>query len=151
MTENAYDDFDDFELSEMQRLFCEAYVVDCNAGKSVLQAGSTTKNPLQVGHQMLKVPKVKAYIKFLRARAAEVAGVTAIRNAQALTEIAYDQTGEVKNHEKIKAIEVLNKMFGLNEAKKVEVTVTNEHEKMTDEELMDLIEKKRKLRESLSE
>ena len=68
-----------------------------------------------------------------------------------MTEIAYDQTGEVKNHEKIKAIEVLNKMFGLNEAKKIDVNVTNEHEKMTDEELMDLIEKKRKLRESLSE
>ena len=150
MAENI-ESFEDIGLTEKQRLFCEAYVVDCNANKAIIGTGSPEKHAMQMGYEMLKVPKVKAYIKFLRSKAAEVAGVTAIRNAQALTEIAYDQTGEVKNHEKIKAIEVLNKMFGLNEAKKIDVNVTNEHEKMTDEELMDLIEKKRKLRESLSE
>lgn len=150
MAENI-ESFEDIGLTEKQRLFCEAYVVDCNAKKAIIGTGSPEKHAMQMGYEMLKVPKVKAYIKFLRSKAAEVAGVTAIRNAQALTEIAYDQTGEVKNHEKIKAIEVLNKMFGLNEAKKIDVNVTNEHEKMTDEELMDLIEKKRKLRESLSE
>jgi phage terminase small subunit len=150
MAENI-ESFEDLGLTEKQRLFCEAYVVDCKASKAIIATGSPAKNAMQMGYEMLKVPKVKAYIKFLRSKAADVAGVTAIRNAQALTEIAYDETGEVANKDRIKAVEVLNKMFGLNEAKKVDVTITNEHEKMTDEELMDLIEKKRKLRESLSE
>ena len=78
-----------------------------------------------MGYEMLKVPKVKAYIKFLRSKAAEVAGVTAIRNAQALTEIAYDQEEKYSANEKMKAIEILNKLFGLNEAKKIEVTGEN--------------------------
>ena len=124
MAENI-ESFEDIGLTEKQRLFCEAYVVDCNAKKAIIGTGSPEKHAMQMGYEMLKVPKVKAYIKFLRSKAAEVAGVTAIRNAQALTEIAYGQEEKYSANEKMKAIEILNKLFGLNEAKKIEVTGEN--------------------------
>jgi len=149
--EEGAESIDEFGLTERQRKFADAYVIDCNATKAVIAAGIQTNYPPQAGRDLLDIPKVMTYIKLLRSRAAEVAGVTVIRNAQALTEIAYDRTGEVRASDKIKAVEVLNKMFGLNEAKKIDVTVVNDHEKLSDEELVELIERKRKQREALSE
>lgn len=149
--EEGAESIDEFGLTERQRKFADAYVIDCNATKAVIAAGIQTNYPPQAGRDLLDIPKVMTYIKLLRSKAAEVAGVTVIRNAQALTEIAYDRTGEVRASDKIKAVEVLNKMFGLNEAKKIDVTVVNDHEKLSDEELVELIERKRKQREALSE
>lgn len=122
--------YEDKDLTEKQRTFCEEYVIHCNATKAALAIG-IENNPTQSGFQFLKNEHVQGYLRWLRSRAAEVAGVTVVRNAMELTKIAYgevDKDGnpiEYKPFERIKAIEVLNKMFGLNKPEKVEHTGEN--------------------------
>lgn len=45
-----------------QKLFCKEYLVDLNATKACLRAGYKTKNPDNVGHQLLGKAAVKQYL-----------------------------------------------------------------------------------------
>lgn len=140
----------DFGLSEKEIIFCEKYAIYANAAKAAREAGYN--NGAQSARQLLTKKEVQECLKELKSKAAEVAGVTIIRNAMELARIAFDDE-EAKASEKIKAIEVLNKMFAFNAPEKSDVTVTNKSELdgKTDEELAALIETKRLQRQALSE
>lgn len=109
----------DLALTEKERLFCEKYAETSNGTKSAIFAGYLKYSPQEAG-QILRREDVQKYIKYLRLRVAEQAGVSAVKNAKALAAIAYDDEG--KPRDRIAAVDSLNKMFGFNVPKKVEVT-----------------------------
>jgi phage terminase small subunit len=145
-------------LSENERRFCEEYVIDCNA------MGASRRAGLSISHSQAKrivhAPHLAPYFAHLRSKSAELAGVTIIRNAKELANIAYPHTDDQGNEayiakpmDRMKAIELLNKMFAFNapETSKVEVTNKSELDGKTDDELAAMIEEKRKQRQSLGE
>ena len=161
-------DFKDefLELSDLDRAFCEEYVIDCDAAKAALRAGLIIGS--HSARKAIKRKDLQDYLLYLRKHAAAFAGVTVIRNARELAKIAYGNVsnlrtswrevkdwdeltedekaiiGEVhsetstvytkegepiitdklrfKTHDKIRAIDMLNKMFDFEAAKKVELT-----------------------------
>jgi phage terminase small subunit len=63
-------------LSERQRLFCEEYLKDLNAGNAVLRSGYNTNNPKQMGSEILTNPAVRITIDALRAERSKNSDVT---------------------------------------------------------------------------
>jgi len=150
------DDFNDLTLSE--KAFCEEYVIDCNAKQAVIRSGHDVG--AHHASRLIKKGKFIKYIEYLRKNAAEMAGVTIIRNLKELAAIAYpgkDGDGRdvylAKPMDRLKAIEVINKMCAFNapEESNVNVTSKSELDGKTDEELAALIEAKRQQRKALSE
>lgn len=119
----------DFGLSEKEIIFCEKYAIYANAAKAAREAGYN--NGAQSARQLLTKKEVQDCLKELKSKAAEVAGVTIIRNAMELAKIAYgeeDEDGNVIIHrpiERMKAVELLNKMFAFNAPDKIEHTGEN--------------------------
>ena len=148
------DDFNDLTLSE--KAFCEEYVIDCNAKQAVIRSGHDVG--AQHASRLIKKGKFIKYIEYLRKNAAEMAGVTIIRNLKELAVIAYpskDADGldvyQAKPMDRLKAIEVINKMCAFNAPEEVTMTTKSELDGKTDEELAAIIEAKRLQRKALSE
>ena len=150
------DDFNDLTISE--KAFCEEYVIDCNAKQAVIRSGHDVG--AHHASRLIKKGKFIKYIEYLRKNAAEMAGVTIIRNLKELANIAYphyDKEGSehyiAKPMDRLKAIEVINKMCAFNapEESNVLVTTNQDIDGKTDEELAAIIEAKRQQRKSLSE
>jgi len=91
-----------------------------------------------------------------------MAGVTIIRNLRELAVIAYPGKGrdkdgnaidvyQAKPMDRLKAIEVINKMCAFNAPEEVTMTTKSELDGKTDEELAAIIEAKRQQRKALSE
>lgn len=156
----------DTGLSEKEIIFCEQYAIYANAAKAARIAGYN--NPAQSARQLTQNEEIIKCVKALKMKAAEMAGVTLIRNAQELAKIAYGNaanlrsdwmnvkdweeltdeekailsevktqvtttyskqgdpiTNEIlhfKTHNKLAAIEMLNKMFGFNQPDQVELS-----------------------------
>ena len=147
---------DFLELSENEKNFCEEYVIDCNSWRAANRAGLDISRTN--AKKMAKSEKLTPYMDYLRSKSAELAGVTIIRNAKELANIAYPHTDDQGNEnyiakptDRMKAIELLNKMFAFNapETSKVEVTNKSESDGKTDDELAAMIEEKRKQRMTL--
>jgi phage terminase small subunit len=49
-------------LTDRMRRFAEEYLIDCNASAAARRAGYTTKNSDQLGHRLLKNPKIATVI-----------------------------------------------------------------------------------------
>lgn len=127
MTDTQTDPLTDLGLSQKEMTFCEHYAVYANAKDAADVAGYN--NPQQSGYYLLKKEEVQAYIKAIKAKAADVAGVTLIRNLKELAAIAYPVINDAGNAvydakpiERIKAIEVINKMCDFESAKKIELS-----------------------------
>jgi hypothetical protein len=144
-------------LSENERRFCEEYVIDCNA------MGASRRAGLSISHSQAKrivhAPHLAQYFAHLRSKSAELAGVTISPKCKGvgkycLSSHTDDQGNEAyiaKPMDRMKAIELLNKMFAFNapETSKVEVTNKSELDGKTDDELAAMIEEKRKQRMTL--
>ena len=152
------DDFNDLTLSE--KAFCEEYVIDCNAKQAVIRSGHDVG--AHHASRLIKKGKFIKYIEYLRKNAVEMAGVTIIRNLRELAVIAYPGKGrdaegneidvyQAKPMDRLKAIEVINKMCAFNAPEEVTMTTKSELDGKTDEELAAIIEAKRQQRKSLSE
>jgi|1185.fasta_scaffold00001_20 hypothetical protein len=50
-------------LDDRQIMFCELYITYGNATKAAKQSGYSENNPGQVGHELLKNPEIKQYLK----------------------------------------------------------------------------------------
>lgn len=106
------------ELSEREVTFCEEYVKDWNASRSAKVAGWSEVSAGNTGKELLKRADIQTYLKYLRARTEEMAGISMLKNALVLKRLAYSKNTGVKD--RIKAIEILNRMFGYNSPDKME-------------------------------
>lgn len=107
-------------LTDKQRRFCEEYVVDWNATQAAIRAGYSEKTAHVTGQENLRKPIIQEYIERCKNDVARLAGVSAVKIAKVFTEIAFDDSGERKDSDRIKAAEALNKMFGTNAPDKIE-------------------------------
>jgi hypothetical protein len=74
--------------------------------------GTNYENANKRNRRVMALPKVQEYVKKLQEEALAQAAITPSRIAMELGEIAFNQ--ENPNAERMKAIELLQKQFGLN-------------------------------------
>ena len=97
------------KLTDKQKRFCEEYVIDWNATRSAIAAGYSEKTSYSIGSENLNKPEILDYIEEIQLDIKKLAGVSALGNILKLKAISEDL--ESKHTDKIKAIEVINKML----------------------------------------
>jgi len=108
------------KLTNKQKLFCETYVSNgLNATQAAISAGYKKSSAKETGYENLTKPHIAQYIKELQAETSQKLVITResqLKELNELKDMAKDLQ-EVNNA--IKAIEVQNKMLGLNEPEKI--------------------------------
>ena len=114
-------------LTDKQKRFCEEYVVDWNATRSAIAAGYSEKTAYSIGQENLKKPEIEEYIGKIKNDLEKQAGVSALMIILELKKMAFlsDEVYE-KASDRIKAIEVINKMLGFNSPEKIDHTTGGE-------------------------
>lgn len=65
------------ELSERERRFCEEYIIDYNASRAAVAAGSPAEHGSQRGWELLQRPEVQEYLRFLKSEQSVRTKITA--------------------------------------------------------------------------
>ncbi len=112
------------KLTDKQEMFCREYVVDWNATRAAIAAGYSEDTAKQTGYENLTKPYIKTYIEDIQKDMQKLSGLSMLSNLNHLKEILQpNEDGNKKEATKdqIKAVEVINKMLGLNAPEKSEV------------------------------
>ena len=114
-------------LTDKQKRFCEEYVIDWNATRSAIAAGYSEKTAYSIGQENLKKPEISGHIEKIKNNLQELSGISSLRIILELKRIALmeDDTYE-KASDRLKAIEVINKMLGYNSPDKIDHTTAGE-------------------------
>ena len=104
------------KLTERQKLFCEEYLADMNATRAYKVAYPRIKN-VEVaktsGARLLKNEKVQQYFSELREKQSKRTEVTADKIVDELKKVAFAEEVVITGKEKMRALELLGKYFGL--------------------------------------
>ena len=106
------------KLNARQKSFCEFYVASGNATESAINAGYKEKYAGVNADKLLKNTNIQKYIEELQEKAKGNRIMTAIERREFLTSMIKD--GAVKDTDRLKALDILNKMDG-EYTQKVEV------------------------------
>lgn len=114
------------ELTDKQRRFCEEYVIDWNATRAATAAGYSEKTARTIGAENLTKPNIQEYIEEIQKDLAKLAGVSALGNLIELKKIAFEIDANGKSRrvpknkaiDRLRAIEIINKMLGYNAPEK---------------------------------
>ena len=98
------------KLNARQKAFCEFYVASGNATDAAIKAGYKEKNARFIGCENLTKANIKEYIEELQEKAKGNRIMTAIERREFLTSMIKD--GAVKDTDRLKALDILNKMDG---------------------------------------
>ena len=109
------------KLTDKQRLFCEKYILFSNATKAAKEAGYSEESARQIGSENLSKPYIKDYIEEKQKKIEELAEISRLMQIKKLIDIAYHDKKETTSN-KLKAIEIINKMLGYNEAEKLNLS-----------------------------
>jgi phage terminase small subunit len=122
------------DLTDKQKQFCKEYVTDWNATRAAKAAGYSEKTAKDIGCENLAKPNIQAYIEHIQKDLLKLCGVSVLGNVTKLKEIIESDLTD-KQSDKIKALEVINKMLGLNAPDKQELkhegNISNEPSKIT--------------------
>ena len=115
----------DKELKPEHKIFAENYVIAWNGTKSyqVAYPDSSYESAMSSACDLLRNPKILDYIEEIQKDLAKLAGLSALSNLNELKAIL-DKEGE-QTKDRIKAIEVINKMLGNDAPIKNEIKVEN--------------------------
>lgn len=128
------------KLNARQKAFCEYYVACGNATEAAIKAGYKEKNARFVGCENLTKANIKEYIEELQQKAQTSRIMSAIERREFLTKMILRE--EAKDTDKLKALDILNKMDG-EYTEKVQLSGeinTNPLQGLTTEELKKLIQ-----------
>lgn len=128
------------KLNARQKAFCEYYVACGNATEAAIKAGYKEKNARFVGCENLTKANIKEYIEELQQKAQSSRIMSAIERREFLTKMILRE--EAKDTDKLKALDILNKMDG-EYTEKVQLSGeinTNPLQGLTTEELKKLIQ-----------
>jgi phage terminase small subunit len=106
-------------MTNKEELFCIEYLKDFNASKAAIRAGYSEKTSYAIGYENLKKPHISQKISELKNKISEIAEISILGVALELKTIYENK--EEKSSDRIKAIETVSKLLGLNEAEKTEV------------------------------
>lgn len=122
-------------LTDRQQLFCDEYLVDCNATQAAVRAGYSKRTAAAIGAENLQKPHIRAYIdkrmdekksKLIASQDEVLMHLTAVlRGKTQAVEIVVEGTGkgfseartvlkEPSEMEKLKAAEQLSKCYGMH-------------------------------------
>lgn len=107
------------KLTDKQKMFCKEYCIDWNATRAAIAAGYSENTASEMGYENLNKPQIAEYIEHIQKDLGKLAGVSALGNIKKLLKI---EENAGKDSDKIKALEVVNKMVGLNAPEKIEQT-----------------------------
>ena len=127
------------KLNARQKAFCEYYVASGNATDAAIKAGYKEKNARFIGSENLTKANIKEYIEELQEKAKGNRIMTAIERREFLTSMIKDAA--VKDTDRLKALDILNKMDG-EYTQKVEVNGninSNPFSNLTTDELKEII------------
>jgi phage terminase, small subunit len=127
------------KLNARQKAFCEYYVASGNATDAAIKAGYKEKNARFIGSENLTKANIKKYIEELQEKAKGNRIMTAIERREFLTSMIKDAA--VKDTDRLKALDILNKMDG-EYTQKVEVNGninSNPFSNLTTDELKEII------------
>ena len=127
------------KLNARQKAFCEYYVASGNATDSAIKAGYKEKYAGVNADKLLKNTNIQKYIEELQEKAKGNRIMTAIERREFLTSMI--KNGAVKDTDRLKALDILNKMDG-EYTQKVEVNGninSNPFSNLTTEELKKII------------
>lgn len=116
------------KLTDKQKRFCEEYVIDWNATRSAIAAGYSENTAQVIGSENLTKPIINDYIEEIQKDLSKLAGVSALGNILELKKIlTVDESKKPKERagDRIKALEVINKMLGFNAPEKTDNKNTN--------------------------
>lgn len=118
------------ELTVKQKRFCEEYVIDWNATRAAIAAGYSESSAAVIGFENLTKPNISEYINEIKNKLEEQAGISALRIVLELKEIILSQDEEKEKKEKaadrLRAMEIINKMLGYNSPEKIDHTTGGE-------------------------
>ena len=127
------------KLNARQKSFCEFYVASGNATEAAIKAGYKEKYAGVNADKLLKNTNIQKYIEELQEKAKGNRIMTAIERREFLTSMIKD--GAVKDTDRLKALDILNKMDG-EYTQKVEVNGninSNPFSNLTTDELKEII------------
>jgi hypothetical protein len=102
------------ELTPKQKRFCEEYAIDFNGTQAAIRAGYSEHSAGIIASQNLTKLNVRNQIEKSIAEKSIRTEITADRVLQSIAEIAFAEKN-VSNRDKLKALEMLCKHFGLFE------------------------------------
>ncbi len=106
-------------LNVQQALFVQYYLQLKNATQATIKAGYKTKFPNKVGYKLLNNPKIQTHIDHTKQLVATETLVDFSWVITKLRNIAEDSNNSPQD--RIKSLEVINKMMGFNAPEKTEV------------------------------
>ena len=127
------------KLNARQKAFCEYYVASGNATEAAIKAGYSETYSKTRTNVLLQNVEICRYINELQEKAKSSRIMTAIERREFLTSMIKD--GTVKDTDRLKALDILNKMDG-EYTQKVEVNGninSNPFSNLTTEELKKII------------
>ena len=127
------------KLNARQKAFCEYYVASGNATDAAIKAGYKEKYAGVNADKLLKNTNIQKYIEELQEKAKCNRIMTAIERREFLTKMILKE--ETKDTDRLKALDILNKMDG-EYTQKVEVNGninSNPFSNLTTEELKKII------------
>lgn len=113
------------DLTQKQKLFCQYYIIDWNGSKAAIKAGYSEKTAKEIASENLTKPNIKEYIKGIQENLEEQAEISRLRQLKLLIDIAYHNEKE-RTNDRLKAIEIINKMLGYNEPDKLDLSTKGE-------------------------
>lgn len=87
----------ELKLTKKQIIFCHEYVVDWNASRACRVAGYSENSCYEQGSQNLTKLNIQEYIEFIQKDLAKLAGISALKNIQELSKIAYSSIAHLHN------------------------------------------------------
>lgn len=127
------------KLNVRQKAFCEYYVASGNATESAVKAGYSENYARDRIHVLMKNVGICRYIEELQKKAQSSRIMSAVERKEWLTKVLNDD--EAKLNDKLKALDILNKMDG-EYTEKVQLSgevKNNPFSSLTVEELRNLI------------
>jgi len=111
----------DLPLTDKQLRFCQIFASEgATILSAMIGAGYTEQYARTGGRGMENDPRIKAKIEELRKPLEKKFGVNREKQIERLEDVINDY--EAKHSDRLKAIEIMNKMMGLNEPEKHEVS-----------------------------
>lgn len=115
------------KLSNKQLRFIEEYMIDCNGTQAAIRAGYSPKTANEQAARMLAKVSVKEEINKRKAELSQKAKKTREDIIDDLTRVVDEFLLDGRNTaHALKAIEILNKMVGWNEADKTDITTNGQ-------------------------
>ena len=127
------------KLNARQKAFCEFYVVSGNATEAAIKAGYSETYSKTRTNVLLQNVEICRYIEELQEKAKSSRIMTAIERREFLTKMILKE--ETKDTDRLKAVDILNKMDG-EYTQKVEVNGninSNPFSNLTTDELKEII------------